>query len=438
MKPRLLVFSFLAVAMAGVAADWPQWRGPDRTGVSKETGLLREWPKDGPKLLWKTTGLGGGYSTPSVAQGKLFVLGAKELKAAGGGKGKGKGKGGFGGGGGGGTTTESLICIDLSQQGKELWATEIGSTIGSYPGPRSTPTVDGNRLFAISSNGFLVCVDATNGKLVWKKNLSKDFGGQPGNWYYAESPLIDGERVVVTPGGTSATLLCLNKTDGAVIWRGKVSGLKEGGKKPPTTAGYSSVVAATIAGKKTYVQLLQGGVVGMDAESGQMLWHYNNPASTGANISTPIVQGDSVFAASSYGNGGGRADITPKGDGFEAKEKFFLSNFQNHHGGMVLVDGYIYGTGGSSLMCVNFDTGKVEWTARGVGKGSVTYADGLIVHRGENGDVALVEATPAGYKERGRFRQPDRSSAAAWAHPVVSNGKLYLRDWDTLLCYAIK
>ncbi|MFQ3592081.1 MAG: PQQ-binding-like beta-propeller repeat protein, partial [Gemmataceae bacterium] len=333
---RLFTLGFLSATLLGLAADWPAWRGADRSGLSRETGLLRQWPAGGPKLAWKVGNLGGGYSTPSIAEGKLYVLGARGLKASGGGKGKGKG-----GGGSGAAVTELLICLDLKAQGKELWVSEIGSTTGSYPGPRSTPTVDGDRIFALSSNGVLACVEARRGKLIWKKNLAKDFGGAPGNWWYAESPLVDGDRLVVTPGGSSATLVCLNKADGSVIWKGQVRNLKDG-KKPANTAGYSSVVVATIAGTKTYVQLLQGGVVGMDAATGKMLWNYNNPASSGANISTPIVSGDSVFAASSYGNGGGRADITKKGDRFTVTEKYFLSSFQNHHGGMVLVDGHIY------------------------------------------------------------------------------------------------
>ncbi|MGL4555200.1 MAG: PQQ-binding-like beta-propeller repeat protein [Gemmataceae bacterium] len=430
MNARLYAAAFLAGATGLLAADWPQWRGPDRTGLSAETGLLKEWPKGGPALLWKATGLGGGYSTPSVVGTKLYVLGAKDLKA-GGGKGKGKG------GGGGASAAESVFCLDLAKQGAKLWSTEVGSTGRSYPGPRSTPTVDGDRLFAISSDGVLACLDASDGKLVWKKSLTADFGGKYGNWNYAESPLIDGDRLICTPGGTKSTMVCLNKRTGSVIWEGKVSGLKDG-KMPGSTAGYSSALVSNVAGRKTYVQMIQGGVIGMDAQTGAMLWHYDNPASSGANISTPLLKGDSVFAASGYGNGGGRADVAKKGDGFEAKEKFFLANFQNHHGGMVLVNGHIYGTGGQSLMCVNFDTGKVEWTDRGVGKGSVTYADGMIYHRGEGGDVALVEATPAGYKEKGRFKQPDRSPAAAWPHPVVCGGKLYLRDWDALLCYDVK
>ncbi len=424
MRSRLLVLGFLTACVLAVAADWPGWRGADRTGLSSETGLLRAWPEGGPKLTWKVGNLGGGYSTPAIANGKLYVLGARGLKA--GGKGK-----------AGGPTPESLICLDLANQGKELWAVEIGSTSGSYPGPRSTPTLDGDRIFALSSNGVLACVETAKGKIAWKKNLAKDFAGAPGKWYYAESPLVDGDRLVVTPGGSSATLACLKKSDGSVVWKGQVRNLKDG-KMPATTAGYSSVVVATIAGTKTYVQLLQGGVVGIDAATGKMLWNYNNPASTGANISTPIVSGDSVFAASSYGNGGGRADIVKKGDTYTATEKYFLSSFQNHHGGMVLVKGHIYGTGGGSLQCIDFDTGKVAWTARGVGKGSVAYADGLIFHRGESGDMALVEANPKEYKERGRFKQPERSAAAAWAHPVICDGKLYLRDWDTLLCYDIK
>lgn len=432
MNVRLQVFAFLTTSALLTAADWPQWRGPDRTGISTETGLLQQWPKDGPKLLWKTTGVGGGYSTPSIVGNRLYVLGAKNLKAGGGGKGKGKA-----GGAPGGSVAESLFCLDLSRDGTLIWSTDFGTTTRSYPGPRSSPTVDGDRVYALSSNGSLACFNAADGKIVWKKSLTDDFSGRYGNWNYAESPLIDGDRLICTPGGTTATMVCLKKTDGSLIWKGVVSGVKDG-KMPGTTAGYSSVIAANVAGTKTYVQLIQGGVVGLDAQTGKMLWHYNNPASTGANIATPLVKGDSVFAASSYGNGGGRADVSKMGESFEAKEKFFLSSFQNHHGGMVLVNGFIYGTGGQSLMCINFDTGKVEWTARGVGKGSVTYADGLIFHRGESGEMAIVEATPKEYKEKGRFKQSDRSTAAAWPHPVVCDGKLYLRDWDGLLCFDVK
>ncbi len=397
--------------------DWPGWRGPDRTGLSPETGLLKEWPADGPPLLWKAAGLGGGFSTPSVAGGRIYLLGTEGR-------------------------TERLIALD-ARDGKQVWATPVGAQAGGHPGPRSTPTADDGRLYVISSDGKLVCADAADGKVRWRKDLKADFGGKTGRWAYAESPLIDGDVLVCTPGGDSATLVALNKRTGAVIWKAAVTGLtakpgRRGRSVNYNTAAYSSVVAATIHGVRQYVQFLSGGVVGVAAKDGKLLWHYDHPANGTANCATPIVHDNAVFAASGYGTGGGRADIVRDGDGFKAEEKYFVKGLQNHHGGIVLVGGHVYGTGSATLLCVDFKTGKVAWQERSVGKGSVAYADGRLYVRSERGPVALVEATPDGYHEKGRFEQPDRSSEKAWPYPVIAGGRLYLRDWDKLFCYDVK
>lgn len=433
MRSRLFVIlpaAALAAALTGDAlfadlpagpGDWPGWRGPARTGLSPEKGLLQSWPEKGPALAWKVTGLGHGYSTPSVAAGKLYVLGTK-------------GK------------AEYVRCLALDG-GKELWAAEVGTEKASYPGPRSTPTVDGDRLYAISSNGMLACVDL-EGKVVWKKDLMRDFGGQHGNWAYAESPLIDGDKLVCTPGGDKASIVCLDKKTGKEVWRSGGWGLKKaaggkggkGGKGGGSyaTAGYASAIVAETGGTRQYIQFVAGGVVGVDAKTGKLLWHYDEPGTgSNANCSAPIFHDDSVFAAASYGVGGGRAKIVHDG-GFKAEQVYFVKQMANHHGGMVLVDGHVYGTNNSALLCIDFKTGDVKWTNRCVGKGSIVYADGHLICRGENGDVALVEASPAGYKEKGRFKQPERSDQKAWPHPVVAGGKLYLRDWDALLCYDLK
>jgi len=420
MKSRLLL-----VAVAGLLAmgrpvqaqlkaapgDWPGWRGADRTGLSSETGLLKEWPADGPKLLWKIKGLGDGYSTPSLAGGRIYVMGTRGQ-------------------------TELLIAVD-DKDGKRLWATEVGSLAGSRPAPRSTPTVDGDRIYALSSDGKLLCADAVKGDMIWRKNIRADFRGSYGRWAYAESPLIDGDTLVCTPGGDSATLVALNKKTGEVIWKAPVRGAG-GGRGGYSTAGYSSVIVAEIGGVRQYIQFLAGGVVGVAAKDGKQLWTYNKPASRSANCSTPIFRDGCVFAASGYNNGGGMARITRDGSSFTAKEEYFVRAMQNHHGGMVLVGDHIYGTGANTLLCVNFKTGKTAWQERSVGKGSVAYADGHLYVRSENGPVALVEATPTGYKEKSRFSQPDRSGQKAWPYPVIAGGKLYLRDWDTLFCYDIK
>ena len=419
------------------ADDWPQWRGPDRTGLSNETGLLKEWPEGGPRQAWKITGLGEGYATPSVSGGRIYLLGTVG-------------------------NDEYLICLDESD-GSKVWTVKVGQKMGDRPGPRSTPTIDDGHAYVVSSNGNLVCVAIDKGTVKWQKSYAKDFGGQAGSWAYAESPLVDGDVVIGTPGAKSsekpgtktAALVALRKRTGEVVWTTDVGGLnrkpaaepkkvdpmRKGRNRPGrnyAVAGYSSVVKADIGGVKQYVQFLDGGVVGVNARDGKLLWHYDEPANTTANISTPIVRGDLVFAASGYGTGGGQARIVKKGTGFEADQQYFVRQMQNHHGGMVLVGDHLYGTGGGTLLCVNFKTGDVAWNERSVGKGSVTYADGHLYVRGENGKLALVEANPEKYVEKGRFDQPDRSEKPAWPHPVVANGKLYVRDWDALFCYDVK
>ncbi len=408
----LAVFFGLLIAAAPLHAqlkaepgEWPAWRGPNRDGLSTETGLLKDWPAGGPSLMWKIKGLGTGYSTPSIAQGKIFLMGTV-------------GK------------AEHIIALDV-KDGSKLWSTPIGSTAGGYPAPRCTPTVDGDWLYALSSDGKLVRASVKEGTISWKKDLKADFGGVTGSWAYAESPLIDGDILVCTPGGSAAALVTLKKDTGEVIWKASTKGVTGN----YTKAGYSSVIVANINNSKQYVQFLHAGVIGVDANSGKVLWNYNKPANGTANISTPIVRNDTVFAASNYGNGGGLASISNEG----AKEVYFVKEMQNHHGGMILVGRHLYGTGANSLICVEFATGKIKWNAKGtVGKGSIFYADGMLVHRSEKGPIALVEANPNAYKEHGRFEQPDRSDVKAWSHPVVVGGRMYIRDWDILLCYDVK
>jgi outer membrane protein assembly factor BamB len=393
--------------------DWPGWRGPDRTGVSAETGLLPEWPKGGPKLLWKATGLGGGYSTPSVASGHVFVMGSKGNE-------------------------EFVLALDAAD-GRILWSTKVGA-VGenhgpSYPGPRSTPTVDGDLLYTLGSDGDLVCVETTTGKLHWRHNLEKEFDGRRGVWAYAESPLLDGEVLVCTPGGPTATLLALNKRDGQVIWKAVVPG--------GNVANYASAIVVEAGGVKQYVQFLGTCVVGVAARDGKVLWRYRKNIG-GANCATPIFHDGCIFttasAANSSPDAGGDAllRLVPHNGGVKAEEVYLVRGITNHHGGVVRIGDYLYGTGPGGLVCMEFKTGTVKWKHRSVGGGSVVAADGRLYLRGDRGEVALVEISPAGYKEKGRFHQPYRSRFHTFAHPVVANGRLYLRDEDVLLCYDVK
>jgi outer membrane protein assembly factor BamB len=428
MKQIAWCLALVLPCAAAVAADpkesfdWPQWQGPDRTAVSKETGLLKEWPKDGPTLLWTMKGQGGGYSTPSVAAGRIFGMSNRG-------------------------NDEVVWALD-EKTGKELWSTRLGEAYKQQrmpqgkEGPGCTPTIDGDLAYTLGLGGDLVCLRVADGKVVWRKSLTADFGGSVPQWSYRESPLIDGDKLIVTPGGKEATLVALNKKTGEVIWKAQVPG--------GDAAAYSSAIAIDFGARRQYVQLLRGGLVGVAAEDGTFLWRYNAPANQfGINVTTPLYHDGQVFATSAYNAGAGLAKLSKddKG-GVQAEQVYLTRKMQNHHGGMILHDGYLYGASGGNeggyLACLEFKTGKVMWDERdkpsrtGVKKGSVAFADGRIYYRQEDGTMILFEPSPKEYIERGRFDQPDRSSQPDWPHPVIANGKLYLRDQDVLLCYDVK
>jgi outer membrane protein assembly factor BamB len=318
--------------------------------------------------------------------------------------------------------------------GQELWHTTIGKAthdIGYDEGPRSTPTVDGDLLYALGAGGDLVCLEITQGAERWRKSLPHDFHGRMmSSWGYSESPLVDGDKLIVTPGGREATLVALDKKSGETIWKAQVP---EG-----DGAGYASAIKAQADGKGQYVQFLGRGIVGIAADDGKFLWRYDAPANRTANCSTAIAEGDFVFAASGYSTGGGLVHLIAESGEVKPQEVFFTKHMKNQHGGMVLVDGYIYGSDEGSLTCLDFKTGKVMWAERRPGKGSIAYADGHLYYRNEGGPVVLVEANPNEYVECGRFEQSSRSGKATWPHPVIGNGKLYIRDQDTLWCYDVK
>ena len=401
------------------AADWPQWRGPNRDGKSADTGLLKEWPKEGPPLAWKIKGLGGGYSGPSIAAGRIFGMSNRG--------------------------DDEVVWALSEKDGKELWATRLGRLSNrSWPqgkeGPACTPTVDGERLYVEGLGGDVACLQVTDGKIVWQHSLTRDFGGSVPTWSYRESPLVDGDKVICTPGGQDATLVALDKLTGKTIWKSQVPG--------GPRAAYASAIAIDFDGQRQYVQLTQKALVGVAASDGKFLWRYDRPAnSKGIICSTPLYHDGLVFAASAYGAGGGLVKLSKDASGgVKAEEVYFSKKMQNHHGGMIVVDGCLYGANGGNeggfLVCLDFQTGNVLWdgrdAARGAPKGSMALADGRLYYRTESGTMLLIEPNPKQYVERGRFEQPDRSKQPAWTHPVIANGKLYLRDQDLLLCYDVK
>jgi outer membrane protein assembly factor BamB len=401
------------LASPGWADDWPGWRGPARNGISRETGLLRHWPPEGPRLLWQRKDLGDGYSTPAVVGQALYVLSNHGLD------------------------DEFVQALQVSD-GKSIWSTRIGK-VGNpdqrppYPAARSTPTVDGDVLYALGSDGDLACLETASGALRWHKNLRNDFAGRPGEWAYSESPLVDGDALVCTPGGSEATIVALNKRSGEVIWK---CALAEGDE-----AGYASCIVVNAGGVRQYVQFLQKGVVGVDAATGRFLWRYDRTAKgSPANIPTPVAQGNFIYTAAGR-SGGGLVELKRENGSLVALPVYFEPKLPTSIGGSVVVGDYLYGTASRALLCVEFKTGQIKWEDKCIGPASVCYAEGNLYLHGENDDVALVEATPEGYRERGRFTlpdQPDRGRSKAWAYPVLANGRLYLRDLGSLWCYDVR
>ncbi len=410
------------VPAAPAGADWPQFHGPNRDALCPELGLLKEWPEGGLKLLWKLEGLGRGFSTVSISGGRLFTMGDRPLQ-----------------GGDHEKEAQFVMAYDL-QTRKELWATRIGLPFTT--GPRCTPTVDGNLVYALGTEGDLVCLEAASGKERWRKNIAGDFDGQIMSiWKYCESPLVDGERLICTPGGKEAMMVALNKETGGLIWKCAVPDL---GEKGTDGAAYSSVVIAEIEGVRQYVQLVGRGVIGVEANTGKFLWGYNRIANTIANITHPMVRGRFVFTTTAYSTGSALLKIVRDGDGFRADEVYFLGprEFQNHHGGVVLVGGHAFGGHGGNRgdpTCVELATGKVLWKSRApaVGSAAVLYADGHLIFRYDRGEVVLLEASPEAMRIKGRFAAI-RDEGPAWPHPVIHEGKLYLRHANILACYDLR
>lgn len=393
-------------------SDWPQWQGANRDGKSLEKGFPKSWPAEGLKLVWKAENLGEGYAGVSVVGNRLYTMG------------------GF-------SDVNAITALDI-QDGRILWSTKFGvagavgntSSGNTFPGPRCTPTVDGDRLYAVDHRGQFICVTSNDGKIQWKKHFVDDFGGIVPTWGFCESPLVDGNQVVVTPGGPKGALVALNKHTGDVIWQSK---------EFTDEAHYSSIVPAAIGGIHQYIQLTGQSVVGISPKDGSVLWKAARPGKI-AVIPTPVVDGNYVYVTSGYAVGGNLFRVGLNNGKFTAEQVYANKNIVNHHGGVVKVDDYLYGySDDRGLVCQNFLSGEIAWRERErVKKGAVSYADGMLYFREErSGDMILIEADPKGYSEKGRFQQPDRAKEMAWPHPVLAAGRLYLRDQNQLFCYDL-
>jgi len=392
------------VSLRAQSFDWPQWGGPDRNGVSKETGLLKQWPRSGPPVAWSATMLGAGYGSVAVAGDRVFVQGMRNR--------------------------QSVVTSLNRANGMLAWVRVIGPAVDNDrgPGPRGTPSIDGDRLYALTENGDLACLRVADGTVVWQRNILKEFGGSNIGWLISESPLVDGSAVIVTPGGRGAGMVALDKMTGKTVWASK---------ELSDEAGYASPIVADVQGVRTVMTLTSDAAVGVRASDGKLMWRYTSVANRTANITTPVYSDNKVFFSSAYGTGGALLGLRATGQEVRAQEIYFTREMQNHHGGVVLVNGYLYGFNNSILTCLEFATGKPIWRDRSVGKGSIAYADGNLYILSEDYVVGLAEATSAGYREKGRFSIQDQG-LPSWSHPVVSGGRLYIRNQGTVASYDVR
>lgn len=422
----LLALALLATSVSARpgtpdTSDWPQWRGPNRDGISTDTGLLKEWPKEGPPLVWEAKGAGRGYSSISISGGMIYTMGDGPSTAE--------------------DKDEYLLAFQLAT-GKQAWKAKLGPAYNkhakqeSWNSSRSTPTVDGDHLYVLTGLGSLYCLSTTGGKEVWHKSMNEDFGGKKGDgWGYSESPLVDGDHLLCSPGGKS-TMVCLNKKTGETVWTAQAQG--------NPGAGHASIVIAQVGKVKMYVNTNAAGAVGVRASDGKVQWTWMFPMKVTAVIPTPIVKGDLVFCTAGYGSGGVLLKQVPAEDGAVKMEEVYglNSELKNKHGGVVLIGDFLYGDTDSngSPWCAELMTGKQKWKSRGSGKGSasVTAAEGHLYIRYDNGQMVLAKASPESYEEVGSFKIPHSGERPSWSHPVVAGQKLFLREGDYLLCYDLK
>ncbi len=411
------------VSADGQGEDWLQWRGPHRANRSVETGLFNSWGADGPKLDWIAEGLGKGYASVSVAGDRIYTTGNFK-------------------------DSQSAVAINAST-GEVVWTRPItkGAPKHGYGGSRTTPTIDGDRLYMVSSDGRSICLKAEDGSEVWSRPFKDWDGKMMSGWGFSESPLVDGHSVICTPGGDLGVVVALDKMTGEDVWAAVLKGsdVDAGGPNLNHGAGYASPIVTHGGGVKQYVQLVGRGLIGVRASDGEILWRYSRVGNTTANIPTALVDGDFVFTSTGYGTGSALLKLTANGNGVKANEVYWLEGreLQNKHGGMTLVDGYIYcghGNGDGKPICVEMSTGKIAWgpeRAEGQGETSLIYADGHIIFRRQDGIIILAKATSEKFDVVGTFK-PAFQERESWAHPVIAGGKLYLREQNKLMSYKLK
>ncbi|MBI5386847.1 MAG: PQQ-like beta-propeller repeat protein [Verrucomicrobia bacterium] len=409
--PRRLALGVLLVALSWTGADaappapfWPEFHGTNRDNRSRETGLLKEWPKDGPKLLWKFSDCGKGYAGVSLAEGLIFTTGD------------------FG-------DEEAVLALDLN--GKLKWKVPNGKAWrGAQPGSRTTPTYSDGVVYQLNAHGQLSACTAASGKPLWSLDLREQFGAPLGGWGFTENVIVEGARLLCMPGGSKGRVVALDKKTGATVWANT---------EITDRAGYSSPIIVTHQGTRQFITLARETVLGVDVRDGKLLWSHPHPSTCDQNVTSPIYHEGTVYVTSGHKAGGRKITINP--DGRSVREDWFSTDLDNCHGGVLLLDGHLYGSGcrlyKRGLMGVEFATGKTLFNALAIGKVSITYADDRLYCLGNDASMALVEVTPQHATVISRFAPPWQNPPPCLSHPVVCGGRLYLRHLDELLAYDI-
>jgi len=403
MRILILIFiSLFSFATPVIAQEGTRWRGQDANGVYNEAGLLESWPADGPEILWHFDGLGQGFSSPVFAGGKIYLTGLEQ-------------------------TTGYLYC--LSTDGKLQWKKPYGPEWSeSYPGSRSSPTIAGGKVYMMSAKGRLVCMDSANGIILWSKDLLKDFGGRNLTWGMTENLVAHGDKIICTPGGAKHNIIALNRHNGSLIWSSTGKG---------DNPAYCSPILIKLPDRNLFVNITSVNIVGLDADTGVLLWSYPNTNQYSVHANGPIYNAGYVYCFSGYGRGGVKLKLSANGN--SVTRVWTNGSMDSRIGGAVLYNGFIYGSGDQNRawQCIDWETGKMKYSSVEIGKGSVIYSDGKLFCYSEQGDLAMMRPLAAEFKVLGRTKV-NLGSGVHWAHPVIHEGKLYIRHGNALIAYKIK
>jgi len=390
------------------APCWPRFHGPRGDNISTETGLLKQWPPEGPKLLWTAEQLGFGYSSVTIAHETIYTAGNIDERTA-------------------------VTALDLD--GKVRWRfDEYPAFVGHMLGTRATPTIDGERLYHKTPLGDVFCLSAKTGEKIWGLNILEKFGSENITWALAESLLVDGDRVICSPGGPQTAVVALDKMTGRTVWK---SASADG-----DLASYSSPILVEYGGLRLILAMTANALIGINADTGRLLFRYPHETQYGANVANPVFHEGQVFVSSGYRGGSEAVKLTVDGDDVTAEKVWGSEELDCHHGGVILVDGYLYGAShvfnNGKWICLDWKTGEMKYAEKGVGKGSATYAEGMLYTLSEMHIMGLVKATPDGHELNGRFEIPDLGKSTSRGHPVICGGRLYIRHNEYLYAYDIK